>query len=491
MKHSKLSDHTFEKGEFITPLNSLSMMSEFEDEKSWSYGRMPEYLWIGLILKYFGRNEGFKKAYLIVSKLHGLEPSLNTLRLSQILKLNNEKQEKLYRYIVSIGVKEAISPLTIIITASKSAVFSNNFYCPDVSVEERRNAIINTMREVMDHQSNASTDIRFVALYFYLLSGKIHLQKEQIELLGVYPNTDHDAEIMKEARSTVRSIEMMILTFEEPDSNYIKNFWRCISEMTDCSIFTIEFPAEKRDITAYMENLHSVFVYLSELFTEAEPLDEKMKVLIGIATYSYKRLKEIYQHDLFNSISGRSCVRVLIEDYIMMKYLVKNETLHDNIWRDYQYYGIGLYKLVLARHRESEIKNECHFDEQYIEAIVNEFKEEEFINMDTKYFDKHNIRRKAEIVGEKELYGLYYDYDSSFEHGLWGAIRESALLKCNNPAHQYHCVPDTEDETILKTVLPDCIMIMNKTVLFLNDMYGIPDNTLKEVVNFDVKSITR
>ena len=77
MKHSKLSDHTFEKGELITPLNSLSMMSEFEDEKSWSYGRMPEYLWIGLILKYFGRNEGFKKAYLIVSKLHGLEPSLN------------------------------------------------------------------------------------------------------------------------------------------------------------------------------------------------------------------------------------------------------------------------------------------------------------------------------------------------------------------------------------------------------------------------------
>lgn len=222
MKHSKLSDHTFKKGEFITPLNSLSMMSEFEDEKSWSYGRMPEYLWIGLILKYFGRNEGLKKAYLIVSKLHGLEPSLNTLRLSQILKLNNEKQEKLYRYIVSIGVKEAISPLTIIITASKSAVFSNNFYCPDVSVEERRNAIINTMREIMDHQSNASTDIRFVALYFNLLSGKIHLQKEQIELLGVYPNTDHDAEIMKAARPTVRSIEMMILTFEEPDSNYIK-----------------------------------------------------------------------------------------------------------------------------------------------------------------------------------------------------------------------------------------------------------------------------
>lgn len=127
---------------------------------------------------------------------------------------------------------------------------------------------------------------------------------------------------------------------------------------------------------------------------------------------------------------------------------------------------MGLYKLVLARHRENGALEESHFDEKYIEALVNEFKGEEFIDMDTKYFDKQNIRLKAEDVGEKNLYGLYYDYDSSFEHGLWGAIRESSLLKCNNPAHKYHCVPDVEDEARLKTVLPDCIMIMNKTISF-------------------------
>ena len=50
---------------------------------------------------------------------------------------------------------------------------------------------------------------------------------------------------------------------------------------------------------------------------------KKMVVLLGLATYSYKRLKEIYELRAFNSIAGRSCVRVMIEDYIMMKYLVK------------------------------------------------------------------------------------------------------------------------------------------------------------------------
>ena len=73
-------------------------------------------------------------------------------------------------------------------------------------------------------------------------------------------------------------------------------------------------------------------------------------------------------------------MRVLIEDYIMMKYLVKNESFHENIWRDYQLYGMGLYKLVLARHRENGALEESHFDEKYIEALVNEFKGEEFID---------------------------------------------------------------------------------------------------------------
>lgn len=490
VRHTTLSEHTFKKGEFITPINSIPMMQEFEDEKSWSYGRMPEYLWIGLLLKYYGREEGLRKSYGIISTLHKLAPDLYTARLSQVIKLDSEVQKRFYDYIVCIGAKDALAPLTVFLTASKAPIFAGCFYCPQKSIEDRCEAIIDAMRDIMGHQTDEATDIRFVALYFNLLSGKLHLQKDQVDLLMAYPASKHTDEIMCLARPTVRSLEMMILTFEETDSAYLKDFWRCVSEMTDCSIFVLEFPEEKRNITAYIEKLHDVFTYLSELFVATDPLNEKMNVLLGIATYSYKRLKEVYDHQLFNSISGRSCVRVLIEDYIMMKYLVKNEPSHDNIWRDYQLYGMGLYKLVLARHRESDVLEGSHFDEKFIEVLVNEFKGEEFINMDTKYFDKQNIRLKAECVDEKALYGLYYDYDSSFEHGLWGAIRESALLKCNNPAHKYHCVPDVEDETRLKSVLPDCVMVMNKAVSFLNELYGIPEQLLNEVIHFDIKPIT-
>lgn len=490
MGYSKLSDYSFKKGKFITPFNSIPLIHELEDEKSWTYGRMPEYLWIGLLIDYYGREEGLTKSYGVISTLHKLAPELHTARLSQILKLNTNIQSTFFDYIISIGAKKALAPLTVFLTESKSPVFAEHFYCPELSIEDRCNSIISTMRGIMDQQSNEATDVRFVSLYFNILSGKMHLQKEQIDLLSEYPRSKHTDEIMYMARPAVRSMEMMVLFLEKTDSTYINEFWRCVSEMTDCSPFVVQFPEETRNITAYMEKLYEVFSYLSELFKTTDPLSEKMSVLLGIATYSYKRLKEIYEHNLFNSISGRSCIRVLIENYIMMKYLVINESSHSNIWRDYQLYGIGLYKLVLARHRESSsASGESHFDESYIEALVNEYMNEEFIDIDTRYFDKQNIRLKAESVDENELYGLYYDYDSSYEHGLWGAIRESSLIKCNNPAHKYHCIPDIDDGNRLKTVFPDCVMVMNKIVVFLNNLYGIPDQLVNEVICFEIKPI--
>lgn len=64
-----------------------------------------------------------------------------------------------------------------------------------------------------------------------------------------------------------------------------------------------------------------------------------------------------------------------------------------------------------------------------------------------------------------------------------GAIRESSLLKCINPAHQYHCVPDVDNNQNLKSVWHDCVFMMEKTLSFLDDIYGIPEELLSEVIN--------
>ncbi len=69
MRHIKLSEHIFKKENLLPRLTICPWLKEFEDEKSWAYGRMPEYLWIGLILNHYGRDEGLRKSYKYKSPL--------------------------------------------------------------------------------------------------------------------------------------------------------------------------------------------------------------------------------------------------------------------------------------------------------------------------------------------------------------------------------------------------------------------------------------
>lgn len=385
---SKLSDHIFKKGKFTTPLNDIPNMTALADEKSWAYGRLPEYLWIALILNQHGRENGLRMVNEIITALHKAVPDLSTPRMSGILSLDETVQADFYRKISEVVSKETLAPLTLIFTVSKASEFSKWFYCLELTFEERQSRIIDTMQKTMGHQTNESTDIRFVVLCFNIWSGKMHIPKNEIDMLMRYSTLPHSDEEMRMIRPTVRSMEMMILETEKVNTDYLNDFWGCISEMTECTLFSKRFPQETKDIDKYIENLYEIFIYLSELYVGTNPLDEKMQVITGISTYSYKRFKEAYNHNLFNAISGRGCVRILIENYITLKYLIKIESSHENVWQEYQDYGIGLYKLVLARHRENPKREGSHFDTNYIEALINEFKTEESIDMDTRYFDK-------------------------------------------------------------------------------------------------------
>ncbi len=483
MNHSKLSDHTFKKGKFITPWNEL--MSEIGRENSWYHGRLPEYLWIALIINFYGREKGLVKCNIILNKLKEQDPTLITPKFSRILNFETEKQTKLFNFLLTVIDAQVLSPLTTIFTYSNFPVFSSKFQS-NMSVDERVETINSVMEETSDHQSYLSTDVRFIIVYFVVLSGKLQMQRESMTMLLEYPTLSHEDERMRMIRPTVRSMEMLQNEIDPFDGKYLDFFWEAVSRMSDCKLFYIDMSSELPDTKEYMSRVKVILEYYTDLLTSANPLDNKMLVLLGITTYSYKRLIELVEHELFYTISGRGIVRTVIEDYIMMKYLLKNESLHADIWTEYQYYGIGQYKLIVERFRLSEKElSYSHVSYEYMDSLVNEYKNKEFIDMDTTYFDKQNIRGKAMSVDEKELFDFYYDYDSAFEHGLWGAIRESSLIKCNTPSHQYHCVPDIENNQKLRNVWHDCVSVMNKTLNVLEELYGIPSHLSAGVKEYE------
>lgn len=488
MQHSKLYAHKFKKGRFITPFNEIG--ASMTDEESWSYGRLPEYIWIGLIFDYYGRKEAFHRLKQIVMLLKDRVTSLSTLRLSDIFSLKDELQVLVYEIVTRYIDKEVLAPLTTIFTLSKHRKFVEYFYNKK-NVDIRIQKLKEVLKKLMDHQSYHATDVRYIVLVFLFQKGKLHVPRETIDLLNKYTSEEHSSDKMRTIRPTVRAIEMVALCSEIICKDYLCEFWNELSELTKCELYTIVYKKEGRDMRTYLKTLHDILLYYTALYENIKPLDQKMKVLIGIYTYSYKRFKEAVDHELFSTISGRGIIRIIIEDYIMMKYLCQIEKIDSDVWEKYEIYGIGQYKLILEKSREccTNLKN-SHFDEKYIETLVNEYMNEEFIDMDTRYFRGTSVREKAIKVNEKELFDLLYDYDSAFEHGLWGAIRESSFLKCDNPAHQYHCVPDCEDNIVMKSTANDCVNVLNRTILFLKDIYGIPESMEKEAIEFGNKFTT-
>jgi hypothetical protein len=123
---SPLSKHILEKkkGILASPWNhSMREANINTGLNSWSRDRLPEYLWLGLILVKYGRKEAFNKLFPILNGISKIDSSLMFPRISEILKLDTEKQEKVYSLILQHVGREDISPLTVILSHSKYPVF--------------------------------------------------------------------------------------------------------------------------------------------------------------------------------------------------------------------------------------------------------------------------------------------------------------------------------------------------------------------------------
>lgn len=286
---------------------------------------------------------------------------------------------------------------------------------------------------------------------------------------------------MRIIRPQIRSMEVALSMSEDMNYPYSKRFWNNISQLTDCEVYSIVMDRSNTiDLNKIKDTVFSTLKYYRDMLQSIEPFNEKLYVLTSILTYSYKRLLELMNHGLQYTISGRSIVRSCIENYVMTKYLIAEEEKHKNIWEEYQYYGIGGYKLISERYIENqpELTN-SHINFEYLNLLVSEFQNKEFIDMDTRYFGKGNIRQKFEQVEEDDLYKYHYDYDSQFEHGLWGAIRESSILKCNSAGHQFHGIPDIDDIQKLPDVSHDLVMVLTKHLSVIKEVFPIPSEQIE------------
>ena len=211
--------------------------------------------------------------------------------------------------------------------------------------------------------------------------------------------------------------------------------------------------------------------------SDDKKMEVKYTVVMGLASYIYKIYREISEKDLQNNISGRILFRTMVESYINLKYIMLQEKDIPDVYSRFKAYGLGKYKLVMAKIRGGKypVPDETQFDQKLMEILVNEDMDEAFVNLSFGYFDRTQINKKFTVCGEQMLYEIYYEYGTNFAHGFWGAIRESSMLLCDNPTHNYHCVPDYYCEQNLRSVHDDCDLLMRKLFELISEYIELPD----------------
>lgn len=485
MRSYKLSEHRFSRGVFTTPF--YDFFKKQGSARKWFLSTLPEVLWLGLILNSFERTKGLMICIDILKFLENLSEEFVPPYFSEILKLESHSKTMLFDYISSRAGEKVLKPLTLILPFTEAAELNitfNNTENLEISDAEILNQVV---KQSFNHQSELSTDLRYLFLYSLNLKERFILSPElgyHLDELNMYPFISHNDERMKLIRPFIRATEIGVASHfnSSIDINYIERFWTCMNEFTDCNPLFFPYENKENDSKEYKEALLSVMKYITELNKTILMFDTRATVMSGIITFSWKRLIELIDYDLHHTISGRSIIRNLIENLIMIKYLLLNEKNSPTIWEAYQEYGYGQYKLVSERFIEKQIElPESHVPYNLLDVLCQERVRKEYLPMDTNYFNGKSIREKAIEVDCSDLYGLYYDYDSSFEHSLWGAIRESSLLLCDNPSHRYHVIPDIDGKQMLKSVLYDCKKVFYLLIEVFAEVYGIPEDLLERI----------
>lgn len=475
MQKPKLSEHKKVGDTLETPLLSGDMGKVLQ-LSSWSRDSLPEYLWIALIFDKYGREDGLYIFSKILEECKQNE--LYESKFSLITKLPDEKQKKFFDILDKYVDVTALSPLAMIVGSERCPIFYSHYISPSISIAEKVDTVMRVVKKNMRFHENDSTDVCYIALWFVVISGKLALGPDVSiigEALTKYHSCIHSDEIMRMYRPSIRAT-IQALSQIDRDEEFCKIFWDNLSNITPCNPLILKLEKEGEQSMEFYDDVKRVIEYI-QATNEDKKIDKRFEVCMGIVMYITKLFCEIVENNLFCKISGRILFRTMVESYFNLKYLVLKEKDEPKIYEMFQEYGRGKYKLVMSKLREEKFNmtEVSHINKNVMEIYVNEDKDENFLNISLNYFDKQNLRQKVQSIGEEELYEIYYEYDTNFTHGFWGAIRESAMLICDNPAHLYHTVPDYSMEQMLFNVEEDCKLVIKKVFALVSGIVELPD----------------
>lgn len=334
--------------------------------------------------------------------------------------------------------------------------------------EQDWNTLARAIANVLDHQSEASTDIRWFKVIVAIISGRMLFPEsfaERLEEFRLFP----DKGDMRSVRPSIRSMEMSLRRNETAE--WIERFWAQVLRDTVC----ID-PSEGEGYTFIETGIDPNTLYAArdrviEKFRRnirADRVDARLDSAFGLVLYALGILEEIGMHRIHTRIVGAIALRSLAEVSITLHYLAKADSAE--MWQSYRVYGAGQAKLAFLKTQQTHGDLPNFIDESTLYSIANEDIWQEFLNIDVGHWANSNLRKLAMDSGAKDIYDKYYDWSSSYIHGNWAAVRDTNFVTCHNPLHRLHRIPRVAHRS-LRSVEPDAVKLVNEMIEVLERLF--------------------
>jgi hypothetical protein len=321
----------------------------------------------------------------------------------------------------------------------------------------------------LDHQSQEATDCRWLKVIFLGLKGQIvfpvgKFDEELDELLN-YPNVGD----MRKVRPTIRSLEAAI-AMTDKDSGWPSSFWsQCLRDTTCKPLHSAnEITSMTPGTTAALVSMaYRAAVAHANDTRHTTGTDAKHDVVFGSVLFSLGILQELLRVSVGNSIIGRIGLRTILECYVTLAYLVKQNS--PRLWESYRSYGAGQTKLALLKLADSQVLPD-YVSVETLNALANEDMWQELLPIDLGHWDKANLRSLSERAEVKDEYDRFYPWTSTYSHGHWGAMRDSVFEVCGNPLRRLHRIP-RQSPRVLEDVISDACELIDRILVIANGCY--------------------
>jgi len=465
---TKLSEHKQTKRKLIPPLLQIPNLRN----SPWLHDRLPEMLWAVLIIGNLEREKALNFFKHVASYVKDNKDCCN-VTLSGLANFSEGKTKTFIEHMLgwSNEIPIILRPLRLYPEIPAYEVWSSLLNEPVPKEDWAK--VLRGVTMTFDHQSQESTDCRWVKILCLIWGEKIEftpeLETKRKEILE-YPNRGD----MRNVRPSIRSME--ILNFENIQTSWSKFFWKHNYKSTDCvpeQDFYEKTKAIKEKLAKriasrrqyYLEEANKIRDEIIKYFFDSlsdTKVDARRETSFGLALYALSLFNELILYNTRSSITGRIIIRALVEVYINFSYLLKKEKEEPNIWEDFHSYGTGQAKLIYLKLKDSRQKIGC-LNLSDIKNIVNEDTWAEFVPINLGHWDSSDLRKMSGYAEVKDVYDRFYNYTSSYVHGTRVAIRKSVYQSCHNLLHRAHRIPSFEFP-LMNSVIDDTSEILNKII---------------------------